>query len=258
MFTEKPGDTILHSRYILFSWCSTLCSLGFEVFLVGFTSSFQLFEITRNSNQKLVFIINHIKVCQLRMIQDISFHAVAKRCLSFQQFSIFDIGFGIDIKFDQSIFMYRNHVIETKHTIFSTVEFKNMFARFDVYMIRFRRFHGYEIFITTKAEYNTYIRTPSAFVVLDFRVTTVKKTNIMITDSVNAQTLHSVPLLLSIRNGETGLAYLAIFQSLLAARDFRFFQSQLTVWANRFFEVQLFGMDSPLKAVIDGQTIISH
>ena len=41
--------------------------------------------------------------------------------------------------------------------------------------------------------------------------------------------------------------YLAIFESLLTARAFRFFKSLLTARAFRFFKVQLYGMDFPLK-----------
>lgn len=51
--------------------------------------------------------------------------------------------------------------------------------------------------------------------------------------------------------------YLAIFKSLLTARDFRFFKSQLTVWDNRFLSPAFTAQDLRLD-VGDRSIVISR
>lgn len=153
--------------------------------------------------------------------------------------------------------MYGNHVIETKHPIFAVCKLDDVLSRSNICMVRFRRLHRDKVFEAAEAKDNANIWTPSTLVILDFRIPTVKKPNIMVANPIDTQALHSTSSLSVYEEWRDRVHYLAIFQALLTARAFRFFKSQLTAWAFRFFKVQQNGMDSPLWAVIDGRAIIS-
>ena len=180
------------------------------------------------------------------MVQNIRFHAVAQGSLPFKQLSILYILFSVYVKLNQSILMYRNHVIEAEDAVLSAIEFYDVFAGLNICMIWFRRFHWHKIFVATKAEHDTNIRTPCSFVVLNSGIPAIQKPDIVIAHLVYAKSFHIFPSLSIYEEWRDRVAYLAIFKALLPARAIRFFKSQLTVWANRFFKVQFHGMDFPL------------
>lgn len=173
------------------------------------------------------------------MVQNIGFHSVAQQGLPLQQVAIFFIRLRINVKFNESILMYGNHVIETEQAISSTIKLHNMLSRFDFFMIRFRRFHGHKIIKPGKTENDANLGTPIPFVTLHLGVPALQKANVMIADLIDVQSLHVQPLFLSMENGETGMAYLAIFRAQLTAWALRFFRFQFTAWTLRFFGSQL-------------------
>lgn len=123
-------------------------------------------------------------------------HAVTKRSLTFQQITLFFIRLGIDVKFNQCILVYRDYVIETQQAVSSPIEFHNMLARFHVDMVRFRGFHRNKILESDKTENYVNIGPAILFLLLDIRIPTSHKPDIMVVNFVNPKVLHSLPLFL--------------------------------------------------------------
>ena len=92
-----------------------------KIFFIRFTGILQISEVAGNADQKFVFIVDHIEIGHLGVIQNVGFHAVAQRGLTLQQFSVFFIGFSIDVQRNQGIFVNRNHVIESKQAVATAV-----------------------------------------------------------------------------------------------------------------------------------------
>ena len=107
------------------------------------------------------------------MVINIRFHTVAYNRLVAKELLVFFIRFSINIEFDESIIMYRNHIIESQHSQSSIIQFQNMLAGLYVDMIGLGRLHWDEIPKSTNMKHNTNIGSPVPFVKLHFAVATV-------------------------------------------------------------------------------------
>lgn len=167
------------------------------VFAIHLAGGFQFLEITGYGHKKLILIVHDVEIGHLRMVQNVCLHSITNGCLPFQQIAIFFIRLCINVKVDQGIFMYRNHIVKSEQAISAAIKLQNVFSGFDMCMVWFRGFHGDKIMEPGKDENNAYIRPPTSFVVLDFGISALQKSNIMIADLIDTKFLHAVPLSIS-------------------------------------------------------------
>lgn len=62
------------------------------------------------------------------MIKDVSFLTIANFRLMPKQIPVLCVFFRCDIKVDQRVFMYGNHIVKPEKTVFPILKFENMLA----------------------------------------------------------------------------------------------------------------------------------
>lgn len=118
------------------------------------------------------------------MVKYVGLYTVTHRYLMLEKRTVLCIRFFGDVKFDQSVFMYGNHVVKTKDSVSARLQFENMLAGFYVDVVRLRRLHGDKILESGKGKDNSHIRTAGTFIILHTGITAVQIANVMICYSV--------------------------------------------------------------------------
>ena len=154
-------------------------------------SMLQFFEVTAYPEQEFVFISHNAIISLLRMIYDLQLVPIDECGLPPKQILIFAIMLLAEIKSDKGRFRNRNHVIETKQTKGTAIQFHNVVAWLYVLMVFFWRLHRNKVFVRADIQDDPNIRPPCRLVPLDTIVAAVQEPDVLIRYPVYSQRLHN-------------------------------------------------------------------